>query len=121
MFQKLKGHLFTAQPKFNILENMFILPVNNLVQFQGSSLEDCGKTRVISAGFSNISQLPQRQSPPLKTTEEVNKYYEDSSDKILHYSYIFPHKMVKNVAISHQWNIMAFTPLPFSFPEPHGN
>ena len=42
MFQKLKGHLFTAQPKFNILENMFILPVNNLVQFQGSSLEDCG-------------------------------------------------------------------------------
>ena len=44
MFQKLKGHLFTAQPKFNILENMFILPVNSLVQFkfQGSSLEDCG-------------------------------------------------------------------------------
>ena len=36
----------------------------------------------ISAAFSNISQLPQRQSPTLKTTEEVNKYYEDSSDKI---------------------------------------
>ena len=84
MFQKLKGQLFTAQPKFNTLENMFILPVNCLVQFkfQRSSLEDCGNTRVISAGFSNISQLPQRQSPPLKTTEEVNKYYEDSSDKI---------------------------------------
>ena len=84
MFQKLKGQLFTAQPKFNTLENMFILPVNSLVQFkfQGSSLEDCGNTRVISAGFSNISQLPQRQSPPLKTTGEVNKYYEDSSDKI---------------------------------------
>ena len=61
---------------------MFIIPVNNLVQFQGSSLEDCGNTRVISAGFSNISPLPQGQSPPLKTTEEVNKYYEDSSDKI---------------------------------------
>ena len=78
MFQKLKGHLFTAQPKF------IYLPVNSLVQFkfQGSSLEDCGSTRVISAGFSNIFQLPQRQSPPLKTTEEVNKYYEDSSDKI---------------------------------------
>ena len=84
MSQKLKGRLFTAQPKFNILENMFILPVNSLVQFkfQGSSLEDCGNTRVISAGFSNISLLPQRQRPPLKTTEEVNKYYEDSSDKI---------------------------------------
>ena len=84
MFQKLKGHLFTAQPKFNILENMFILPVNSLVQFkfQGSSLEDCGNTRVISAGFSNISPLPQGQSPPLKTTEEINKYREDSSDKI---------------------------------------
>ena len=70
MFQKLKGQLFTAQPKFDILENMFILPVNSLVQFkfQGSSLEDCGNTRVIS--------------PPLKTTEEVNKYYEDSSDNI---------------------------------------
>ena len=42
MFQKLKGQLFTAQPKFNTLENMFILPVNSLVQFkfQGSSLED---------------------------------------------------------------------------------
>ena len=63
---------------------MFILPVNSLVQskFQGSSLEDCGNTKVISAGFSNISQLPQRQSPPLKTTEEINKYREDSSDKI---------------------------------------
>ena len=84
MFQKLKWQLFTAQPKFNILENMFILPVNSLLQFkfQGSSLEDCGNTRVISAGFSDTSQLPQRQSPPLKTTEEVNKYYEDSSDKI---------------------------------------
>ena len=84
MFQKLKGQLFTAQPKFNILENMFISPVNSLVQFkfQGSSLEDCGNTRVISAGFSNISQLPQRQSPPLKTTEEINKYREDRSDKI---------------------------------------
>ena len=84
MFQKLKGQLFTAQPKFNTLENMFILPVNSLVQskFQGSSLKDCGNTKVISAGFSNISQLPQRQSPPSKTTEEVNKYYEDSSDKI---------------------------------------
>ena len=83
MFQKLKGHLFTAQPKFNILENMFILPVNSLVQFkfQGSSLEDCGNTRVISAGFSNISWLPQRQSPPLKATEEGNKYYEDSTER----------------------------------------
>ena len=84
MFQKLKGQLFTAQPKFNILENMFILPVNSLVQFkfQGSSLEDCGNTKVISAGFSNISQLPQRQSPPLKTTGEKNKYREDRGDKI---------------------------------------
>ena len=84
MSQKLKGRLCTAQTKFNILENMFTLPVNSLVQFkfQGSSLEDCGNTRVISAGFSNISPLPQGQSPPLKTTEEVNKYYEDSSDKI---------------------------------------
>ena len=36
----------------------------------------------ISAAFSNISQLPQPQSPPLKTTEEENKYYEDSSEKI---------------------------------------
>ena len=46
MFQKLKGQLLTAQPKFNILENMFILPVNSLVpfKFQGSSLEDCGNT-----------------------------------------------------------------------------
>ena len=84
MFHKLKGQLFTAQPKFNILENMFILPVNSLVQFkfQGSSLEDCGNTKVISAGFSNISQLPQRQSPPLKTTEEKNKYRKDRGDKI---------------------------------------
>ena len=83
MFHKLKGQLFTAQPKFNILENRFILPVNSLVpfKFQGSSLKDCGNTRVISAGFSNISQLPQRQSPPLKATEEVNKYYEDSTEK----------------------------------------
>ena len=52
---------------------MFILPVNSLVQFkfQGSSLEDCGNTKVISAGFSNISQLPQRQSPSwwLRTLE----------------------------------------------------
>ena len=34
MSQKLKGRLFTAQQKFNILENMFILPVNSLVQFK---------------------------------------------------------------------------------------
>ena len=34
MFQKPKGQLFTAQPKFNILENMFILPVNSHVQFK---------------------------------------------------------------------------------------
>ena len=34
MFQKLKGQLFTAQPKFNILENMFILPLNSHVQFK---------------------------------------------------------------------------------------
>ena len=31
MFQKLKWQLFTAQPKFNILKNMLILPVRNLV------------------------------------------------------------------------------------------
>ena len=31
MFQKLKWQLFTAQPKFNILENMLILPVRSLV------------------------------------------------------------------------------------------
>ena len=41
MFHKLKGQLFTAQPKFNILENMFTLPVNSHVQFkfQESSLQ----------------------------------------------------------------------------------
>ena len=39
MLHKLKGQLFTAQPKFNILENMFILPVNSHVQFQESSLQ----------------------------------------------------------------------------------
>ena len=83
MFQKLKGQLFTAQPKFNILENMFIVPVKSHVQFkfQESSLEDCGNTRVISAGFSNISQLPQRQSPPLKTTEEVNSITKTAATK----------------------------------------
>ena len=55
MFHKLKGQLFTAQPKFNILENMFILPVNSLVQFkfQGSSLEDCGN---YEGHFSRIQQ-----------------------------------------------------------------
>ena len=82
MFQKLKGQLFTAQPKFNILENMFILPVNNL-SFRSSHLLRTAETREsFSAGFSNISQLRQRQSPPLKTTEEINTYHEDSSDKI---------------------------------------
>ena len=41
MFHKLKGQLFTAQPKLNILENMFILPVNSHLQFkfQESSLQ----------------------------------------------------------------------------------
>ena len=41
MFHKLKGQLFTAQPKFNILKNMSILPVNSHVQFkfQESSLQ----------------------------------------------------------------------------------
>ena len=58
MFQKLKGQLFTAQPKFNTLENMFILPVNSLVQlsFRGHLLrtaETRGSFQQDSAIFPN--------------------------------------------------------------------
>lgn len=84
MFQKLKGQLLTVPPKFNMLENIFILPVNSSLSFRVHLLrtaETRGSFQQDSAN-TKVSLLPQKQSSPLKTTEDVNKCHEDSSDKI---------------------------------------